>query len=232
MIDDRPVVVAIPTIGYSPLLIPLVNELERDRAVDRILLTVNLEEYVEPVQDFFRFGAPTIEVIETWPLGKSLYHGWNTAIELARKEDAWLAVLNDDIRLLSPGAISHISVLLADNPSYAIVGPNWQEPPESTSPGAHPLRQVHGTYRHHGVGGFAWVCDPHKVTLVPDDFVWWYGDDHIILSAERDGHLVGIASHVHVEHEHALTANSGEHDWANEYIPSDTAAFHRIWPGQ
>ena len=109
---------------------------------------------------------------------------------------------------------------------------NWQDTPESTSPGARPLRQVHGTYRRHGVGGFAWVCDPHKVVLVPDDFVWWYGDDHIVLSAERDGHFVGIATHAHVEHGHALTANSGEHNWTHDAIPGDREAFKRIWPGE
>lgn len=232
MIEDRPVWVTIPTIGYSELLIPLINTIERDRAVDKILLTVNLEEYVEPVEHFFRFGAPGIEVLETWPQGKSLHHGWNTSIELARKENAWLAVLNDDIRLLEPDAISYVSRLLADNPAYAIAGLNWQEPPESTRPGAHPLRQVHGSYRHHGVGGFAWVCDPHKVSLVPDDLVWWYGDDHIFLSAERDGHLIGIATHVHVEHSHAHTAGSGTQDWIHDAVANDQVAFQRIWPGK
>lgn len=232
MLNNRPIWVTVPTIGYSPYLIPLINEVERDWAVDKVLLTVNQEKYVEPVQDFFRFGEPNIEVLETWPQGVSLHHGWNTAIEMARKENAWLAVLNDDIRLLRPGAISHVSGLLADNPSYAIVGLNWQEPPESTRPGAPPLRQVHGSYRHHGVGGFAWVCDPHKVALVPDDFVWWYGDDHIFLSAERDGHRIGIASHAHVEHVSGLTAHSGSESWIHEAVAKDVVAFQRIWPGQ
>lgn len=232
MLNDRPIWVTIPTIGHSEYLIPLINEIGRDRAVDKIILTVNIEDKVAPVQDFFRFGEPNIEVVETWPQGKSLHHGWNTAIEFARKENAWLAVLNDDIRILEPSAISHVVGLLADNPSYAIVGLNWQEPPGSTPPGARPLREVHGSYRHHGVGGFAWVCDPHKVVQVPDDFVWWYGDDHIFLSAERDGHRLGIASHVHVEHAHALTANSEGHGWTNESIAADVVAFQRLWPGR
>lgn len=232
MLNDRPLWVTIPTIGASPLLIPLVNELERDRRIDRILLTVNLVEFVEPIQAFFRFGAPSIEIVETWPLGKSLHHGWNTSIEAAQKEDAWLAVLNDDIRLLEPLAISHVAGLLAEHPAYAIAGLNWQESPEKTDPGAKPLRTVSGSYRHHGVGGFAWVCDPHKVEQVPEDLVWWYGDDHIFLSAERDGHKLGIASHVHVEHGHAYTANSGDHNWTREAIPGDYEAFRRIWPGK
>ncbi len=231
MLNNRPVWVTIPTIGYSPLLIPLINEIERDRTVDKILLTVNLEEYVEPIQDFFRFGEPTIEVLETWPQGKSLHHGWNTAIELARKDDAWLAVFNDDIRLLTPYAVSQVAGLLADNPAYAIAGLNYQGP-ESASNGARPLRQTHGTYRHGGVGGWAWVCDPHKVDIVPDDLVWWYGDDHLVLSAERDGHRVGIASHVHVEHVNELTASSGEQDWTHDAKVQDHVAFQRLWPGR
>lgn len=232
MQNSRPLWVTIPTIGHSPLLIPLVNELEKDRDIDRILLTVNLEEYVEPISAFFRFGEPTIEVVETWESGKSLYHGWNRSIELARKEDAWLAILNDDVKLLEPYAISHVAGLLADNQSYAIIGLNWQESPENTRESAAALRQVHGSYRHHGVGGFAWVCDPHKIEIVPDDFVWWYGDDHIFLAAERDGHNLGLANHVHVEHGHALTANSGEQNWTSEAIPRDHEAFQRIWPGK
>jgi hypothetical protein len=212
------------------MLIPLINEIERDRAVDKIILTVNLEEHVEPIQDFFRFGEPTIEVVETWPQGKSLYHGWNYAIEMARKENAWLAVLNDDIRLLSPSAISQVTGLLASNPAYAIVGLNWLESPERPATGARPLRQVHGSYRNYGVGGFAWVCDPHKVVTVPDDFVWWYGDDHIFLSAEKDGHQLGIANHVYVEHYNELTADSGEQNWTQEAKGDDAVAFQRIWP--
>lgn len=231
MLDDRPVWVTIPTIGYSELLIPLINEIERDRAVDKILLTVNMEEYVEPIRDFFRFGEPTIEIVETWPQGKSLHHGWNTSIELASKENAWLAVLNDDIRLLNPNAVSTVAGLLARNPSYAIVGMNWQEP-ESARSGARPLRQVHGSYRHHGVGGWAWVCDPHKIVQVPDDLVWWYGDDHIFFSAEKDGHLIGIANNVYVEHVNEATASSGEHDWTHDAKTTDHIAFQRIWPGK
>lgn len=213
------------------MLIPLVNELERDRFIDKIILTVNLEEYVDPIKDFFRFGEPNIEIVETWPQGKSLYHGWNTSIEMARKENAWLAVFNDDIRLLEPLAISRVSGLLASDPSYAIVGLNWLEPPESTDPSARPLRQVHGSYRHHGVGGFAWVCDPHKVSLVPDDLVWWYGDDHIFLSAERDGHKIGIANHVHVEHANGLTSMTSSQGWIHDAIAEDHLVFQRIWPG-
>lgn len=230
MLGDRPVWVTIPTIGYSPYLIPLVNELERDRAIDQILLTVNLQKHVDPVRDFFRFGEPTIEVVETWPQGKSLYHGWNTSIELACKENAWLAVLNDDIRLLTPNAISHVAGLLASHPSYAIVGLDWSETPESADSGARPLRQVHGSYRHHGVGGWAWVCDPHKIVQVPDDIVWWYGDDHIFLSAEKDGHKLGIANHAHVEHYNEFTASSAEQDWTQTAKITDHEAFRRIWP--
>lgn len=232
MINERPVWVTIPTIGYSELLIPLINTLEQDRSIDKIVLTVNMESYVEPIREFFRFGEPTIEIIETWPSGPSLYHGWNASIEMARQENAWLAVLNDDIRIPTPLAISTVARLLDSDPSYAIVGLNWQESQQSADPGARPLRQVHGSYRRHGVGGFAWVCDPHKVRVVPSDFVWWYGDDHIFLSAEKDGHRVGIANHVYVEHVNALTSNSGGHEWTQEAIPKDQAAFSRIWPGE
>lgn len=231
----RPIWVTIPTIGHSELLIPLLRDLEQDRYVNKILLTVNLEEYVEPLQNFFRplyedDDNPLIEIVPTWERGKSLHHGWNAAIHRARDANAWLAVLNDDIRLVEPLAMSSVARHMGYEPDYAVVGLNWLETAEETQRNARPIGEVHGTYRNHGVGGFAWVCDPHKVTTVPDSLVWWYGDDHIVLSAEKVGHKVGIASHVHVEHAHALTANSGEHDWVNAAIESDVEVFRRLWP--
>jgi hypothetical protein len=227
MLNDRPLWVTIPTIGYSGHLIPLLQHLERDKEIDKILLTVNLAEYVEVIEDFFHICEPKIEVIDTSEQGVSLHHGWNTAIERAREANAWLAVLNDDIELMTPNAISHAARLLDDDPTYAIVGLDWHDPAGSSFP---PIRQTHGTYRHGGIGGWAWVCDPHKVTLVPDDFVWWYGDDHIVFSAERDGHKVGIAAHIHVKHVNELTAASQE--WTHEAKAQDAEAFRRIWPNK
>lgn len=219
----------IPTIGHSPLLIPLVNEIEKDRAVDRILLTVNLEEYVGPVREFFRFGEPHIEIIETWSQGKSLYHGWNTALDLAEKEDAYLAVLNDDIRLFEPNAISHAAQLLETHPKYAIIGLNWQDAP--SSPPAGRIRKVNGSYRHYGVGGFAWVCDPHKMSRVPDDIVHWCGDDFLFYRARDAGHYLGIANNIHVEHP-APETTSVTQPWTFEVRGNDREAFEAYYPGE
>lgn len=232
MIEDRQVWVTIPTIGYSDLLVPLINTLESDKSIDKILITVNQEKYIDEVNEQFKYAEPNIEIVETWCMGVSIYHGWNTSIELARQNDAWLAVLNDDIRLLEEDAVSRAIRALACDKSYAIVGLNWSEPPHSTKRGANQLRQVHGSYRNHGVGGFAWVCDPHKVGKVPDDFVWWYGDDHLFLDAEEYGYKVGIARHAHVEHANELTANSARQEWTHYAKIEDAKAFGRLWPGK
>lgn len=232
MIDDRPVWVTIPTIGQSPLLLPLLRDLEADQKVDRVFLTVNLEEFVVPVQEFFGRAYPFIEVIETWQHGKSLHHGWNTSIRDARDSDAWLAVLNDDIVLREESAVGDVAHLLSRSPRYAVIGLNWKESPDNTPHNAPAIKKVKGTYRNQGVGGFAWVCDPHKVVEVPSSFEWWYGDDHIMLSAERDGHLVGLASHVHVEHQESLTTRSSGLDWMKDSIAGDIETFRRTWPGK
>lgn len=232
MINERPVWATIPTIGHSPHLIPLINKLEADSGVDQILLTVNMEEFVGRIRDVFRFGEPNIQIVETWTEGKSLHHGWNISIEMARTNNAFLAVLNDDILLAENDAISGVAETLSDNPVYAILGLNWMDTPEETRPTAPPIKPVSGTYRNRGVGGFAWVCDPHKITTVPRDFEWWYGDDHVMLSAEKAGHKVGIANHYHVEHMSGSTANSGDHSWIPDAIRRDKEAFRRIWPGK
>lgn len=231
MIEERPVWVTIPTIGYSPLLIPLVNELERDSRIDRILLTVNLQEYVEPVKEFFRFAEPNIKVLETWPQGRSIHYGWNLSMIMAQEANAWLAVLNDDIHLFEPNAISTVARLMSDNRDYAIVGLNWQETPEATDPSAPALRSVTGSYRHYGVGGFAWVCDPHRTQRVPEELVHWGGEDHIIFQAQNAGYKIGIANHVHVEHSHPETTAKAQ-EWTQQAKEQDRITFDRLYPGR
>lgn len=184
------------------------------------------------IEECFKFAEPNIELVATWCMGISLYHGWNYSIELAKKEDAWLAVLNDDIQLFEDKSVSTVAGVLADSPSYAIAGLNWLEPPQSTPVSARPLRQVHGSYRHHGVGGFAWVCDPQKIRTVPESLVWWGGDDAIFFYAEEDGHKLGIANHVHVQHENELTANSDGQEWTHTAKEQDRHAFELLFPGR
>lgn len=223
--------VVIPTIGYSKLLISLIKDLQQDKLIDKIILTVNQKEYVDQIKKIIGFDNPAIEIVETWLMGKSIHHGWNAAIEMARRENALLAILNDDIRIMRYDSISIVARILSDNPSYALIGLNWQTP-DNADDVDRELRQVHGSYRHGGVGGWAWVCDPHKIVLVPDGLVWWYGDDHIFFSAEQDGHHIGIANNIYVEHINEHTANSGDQNWTHDSKEKDYKKFQRLWPGQ
>lgn len=232
MIGTRPVWVTIPTIGHSNLLVPLIRHLEEDDRVDQIVLTVNLEDHVDTVREIFRFCEPNISIVETWCLGRSIHHGWNTAIQKAREADAFLAILNDDIELVEHDAVYEVAKTLNADPSYAVVGMNYFESPEKTKPDARPVRPVHGSYRHHGVGGFAWVCDPHKVHTVPESLVWWGGDDYCFFRAEEDGYKLGIANHVHVTHVNEATAGSGKCEWAQHAKEQDRIEFNRLFPGK
>lgn len=232
MLGNRPVWATIPTIGYSDLLVPLIRHLEEDDRVDHILLTVNLEDHVETVREVFRFCEPNISIIETWCLGRSIHHGWNTAIQKAREADALLAILNDDIEVLTPNGVYEAARLLHSDPSYAVVGMNYFEPPGQTKPNAKPVRPVQGSYRHYGVGGFAWVCDPHKIPTVPESLVWWGGDDYCFFRAMEEGYKLGIANHVHIKHVNEATAGSGEHEWAQQAKEQDRIEFDRMFPGK
>lgn len=221
----------IPTIGQSELLLPLVRSLEQDDAIDKIILTVNLEEYFEPVREFFRFAGPKVIVMDMSYAGRSIHHGWNNSIMWAQDSNAYLAVLNDDIRIFDPQAISQVARLLAESPKYALIGLNGHEAPDSTPEGAKSVREVHGSYRHHGVWGCAWVCDPHKIETVPDDLVHWGGDDFIFFRAMDAGYKLGIASHAHIEHP-APETTAFYQPWTHEARGRDREAFDRYYPGR
>lgn len=230
MLTERPLWVTIPTIGQSELLLPLVRELQRDENIDKVILTVNLEEYVEPIRSFFSGAEAWVEVVETWEQGPSIYHGWNASIKRAREANAYLAVLNDDIRLFEPNAITYSALLLEERPRYAVVGLNWLQPPTVQPPSAQ-MQSVKGSYRHHGVGGFAWVCDPHKVETIPDDLVHWGGDDFIFFRAEDAGYRLGIANHIHVEHP-APETTAHYQSWTHDARIKDREVFDRYYPGR
>lgn len=218
MICDRPLYVAIPTIGESHLLKPLVDDLLADSAIDHILLLINQPD-VE-LDDMPASDRLYIALTD----GPSIYPGWNTAIRSGALVNAWLAILNDDIAFMARNTVSQTAQLLCDYPQYVVMGFDYT----NTRP-ADPLepRRVHGSYRMGGIGGFAFMVDTSRCPEVDEQFEWWGGDDDLFFQVEDGGGRLGIATGLTVSHVAETTAS--KHAWTFDARDRDRERLRAKW---
>lgn len=219
--------VAIPTLGESPWLPDMVASIMADPGVDRLVILDNTPG------DRFVFQVETLDNtwarrdIHKWMVHKvsgSVYHLWNLAIRMARlnyapSDSVSLVILNDDLEL-PPGACGSLSVARREG-AWAILGAGYGEQPEDT-------QEVWGSYRHGGLGGFAFAVDPRAVEPIPACYSWWYGDDHLINETRANGGRVGVCGTVRVTH-HASTTGNAHWDRLAPLVALDTEAYRERW---
>jgi hypothetical protein len=64
----------------------------------------------------------------------------------------------------------------------------------------HRLRDVPGSFREHGVPGFAYLNRVAAGYRYDDKFVWWGGDDDLVWTVLRDGRRAVVAEGCWVIH--------------------------------
>lgn len=206
--------VAIPTIGMAPQLPALVEECNAAGAYTN--LYVNREDVDVPFH-----GAAARYAF----LGCTIYQCWNYAIKYAAQcgYDA-LAILNDDITL-HPDALTMTAKLLLEADDVVIAGLDWLKrdcPPQ--------LVRCHGGAMYGGVGGYAFVVKPDRCPLVDEQFIWYYGDDDLFLTTERQGGAVATAWGCGVDHSPRTTSRHfPEFDELGEIVQGDMALFRKKW---
>jgi len=123
-----------------------------------------------------------------------VYQAWNLGIEIALQHDAdWCCVLNDDI-VLEPYGPHRIAEMLKDRPDVWIAGFDYERHKFEK------LREVEGTYRQHGVGGFAFMIRPEVGLRYDTRFNWWGGDDDLVWTCLERGGKAVVVEGVHVQH--------------------------------
>lgn len=202
-------IVAIPTIGMAPQLPALVDRVYADGA-DHVVLMINRPEAVMGTLDV-RAGRVSLP-------GWSIYAEWNWAI--TNYVDATVVLLNDDVEL-APGALGAVVAALASEADLVAVGFDYQHLP------AVQLRYCRGTYREHGIGGFAFAVKAARCPLVDEQFEWWGGDDDLMYSIERAGGLCAVLEGAHVTHVAETTAI--HFPWTHEARARDRARFLAKW---
>lgn len=184
-------VVVIPSIGASSRLKGVVLAACGSMA-DEVMIIENQsilgDRHKPTVRDELCYAHRNLMIINV--PGLSLHGVWNLGLKRARSSEFCAAVLlNDDVEITSM-AINMLIEALMEHDDYAVVGANYDtrflNPDRSK-----PIRQVFGTYRHHGIGGFAFACRADRCH-VDEQFEWWGGDDDIVKQAMADGWKIGL----------------------------------------
>ena len=226
-------IVCIPSIGGSPLLVDLLHVLLCEEGVSKIYLYDNSVEAVtgySPLMDLLKDSAVIRDAVKFKDIivefnhPETIYGSWNRGILEARRSDQNVAILNDDI-ILKPGSLTAAeSVMTTD---MGLIGLNYFDPEAEVSKNAG-VREVVGTYRTTGFGGFAFILPPDS-PFVDERFQWWYGDDDLAERVKQKGGRLVVALGAPVFHPSPSTTGN-QHPWTMRAAGEDTVLFRELWP--
>lgn len=205
-------IVAVSTIGCAPQLHNLVAQLVGEG--HQIWLLVNRRDVTLDYTD--------ADTILRWDLPNlNLYATWNHALTLARKlNEPRLAFLNDDLEL-APDALATAAALMTEDPTIAVCGLDYEHRDVTM------LRRCTGSYRHHGIGGFAFIVDPARVPDFDEGYEWWGGDEDFLNTAAAQGNHLAIADGCWVTHEGGVSAD--RNPWTEDAKVRDRERFLHKW---
>lgn len=167
--------------------------------------------------------------------GKNIHEMWNRGMDISfqeRPDNTAVAILNNDLDL-GKLAMSECAKALAVQPVLAAVCPNYDG--RQIPPGGVVTTTEICAGRYDGTGGlagFAMVLarDFAEMYRFPEEFAWWYGDNDLVLTAQKQGRKLGIVGAATVEH---LDGGGQTGDWMDpevqEVLEADRQAFLAKW---
>jgi hypothetical protein len=150
--------------------------------------------------------------LEVWHPPAHLHHdlygmwnfAWSMLLESYPDEEINLAFLNDDITIPTQEFLAPLAEELRADPDRGIVCPDYRLPLSAHSV-HHGPDLVRGTYRNHGICGWAFMfaAEWHTTRGVPfvdPQFEWWCGDDDLVRQLEIAGAKPAIVTGLPVDH--------------------------------
>jgi hypothetical protein len=158
----------------------------------------------------------------------NIHQVWNFGMDYAAGYGAgWAAILNDDVRLMR-GAIPVALDLVDMHPhSDEIVLVGLDSDHVSGTPN---LRPAVGSFREHGVPGFAYLIRLDAQLRYDDRFVWWGGDDDLVWRALTGSpHAAQVAEGCWVHHPAGGNTTGRHYPELGEAIAGDRQLLLDKW---
>jgi glycosyltransferase involved in cell wall biosynthesis len=193
-------------------------------------LVLQLEKYRDSYNEILLFdngsSERTLGILRDWESAwrvrlferpaAGIYQMWNEAWDWcsAKHTKANLAILNNDI-VIPDRFIQRLARKLRDFDDVGVVYPDYSASVSELS-SASGLLYTHGTYRHGGMSGWAFMVKTEMrsngVPPIDDQFVWWAGDDDLAFAVEAAGYRQARVQGLSVEHLGGATPLSEELD--------------------
>lgn len=153
----------------------------------------------------------------------NVHQAWNSGINLAEVFGAdWCCVLNDDI-VLDPGAPALAAHILRARPDVWIAGFDYEGHEDFK------LRDATGSFREHGIGGFAYMIRPNVGLRYDERFNWWGGDDDLVWSCLAAGGKAVVVEGANVSHPAGGNTSGRHYPELMEGVGTDRALLIEKW---
>jgi GT2 family glycosyltransferase len=208
--------VAIPTLGESELLGPLVRDLIDQGGYDSLIVMDNRppgEANIALVPDPCLNNGLAFEM--RYP-EMSLHQMWNWAWRqcMSKSCTANLVLLNDDIRI-PPEFVTRLVAALRSNDDVWCAYPNYRRVLADDDPADTTLTPTRDTYRRGGLWGCAFALRAellnNPLPPIDDQFVIWCGDDDLVKQIDLAGKRVCRVNGLALEHEMSTTVMRRPH---------------------
>lgn len=204
--------VIIPSIGCSSLLPGVVRSACRSKAT-HVLVMENQDKHnprhIPTADDILRHPsaqAHSLQYWHVWDPRASLYDMWNKGMEFATDKirDGVAVILNDDIEISADTINGLIDTIKMGG--WAALGADYRAFPGAQPPSLYNPRSVRGSFRHGGIGGFAFAVNANFGFRVDTQFEWWGGDDDLFAQMMQAGYRIGLLDGAWVSHPHPETS--------------------------
>lgn len=153
----------------------------------------------------------------------TVFQSWNVGIDTAKaKRHDWVAILNDDI-VLEYSACSRVAETLKARPDVWIAGFDYEHHKRLG------LREAVGSFREHGIGGFAFMLRPESGLAFDPLFNWWGGDDDLVYTCRFMGGKAMVVEGVHVQHPPGGGTTSQHYPEVMAELGSDRLLLQAKW---
>lgn len=171
---------------------------------------------------------PTVVIRECPDM--NIHQVWNFGMDYAAGYGAgWAAILNDDVQL-APYAIQDALILVEvddHRDEIVIVGLDCED--DDVAEYKH-LRPAVGSFREHGVPGFAYLIRLDAQLRYDDRFQWWGGDDDLVWRAlARSPHAAKVAVGCRVSHPAGGNTSGRHYPELGQAIAADRELLLAKW---
>lgn len=212
--------VVIPTKSNFDGLFNLVNHLQNDDTVEKIVVVCDGDKSFKKVAQFIN-GKMKVFSVE---LSVGIHKMWNTGIQYLSDignldKGNHVAFINDDVSL-DDGAMFNSCLILDSMENVGLVTPDW-------------TGEVNDDF--HEVTAFGGFCMCVKSSLIKEwrfdeSMKWWYGDNDIITWVVYEKDMkTGIAGKAKCWGNQSKTILSDPPKNFHQLIENDARIFHRKW---